>query len=106
MPPLPLPTGWPVSSTMSAKMPGSGNVAEPGLVGVAPGSGEIMWPPVSVCHHVSTIGQEAPPTVSRYQIQDSGLNGSPTVPRMRSDVRLYFFATSPPALMSERIAVG
>ena len=38
--------------------------AEPGLVGVAPGSGEIMMPPVSVCHHVSTIGQRPPPIFS------------------------------------------
>jgi Tripartite ATP-independent periplasmic transporter, DctM component len=36
--------------------PGSGSVAEPGLVGVAPGSGVIMSPPISVCHQVSTIG--------------------------------------------------
>jgi hypothetical protein len=48
---------------MSAKIPGSGKVAEPGLVGVAPGSGEMRWPPVSVCHQVSTIGQRPPPTV-------------------------------------------
>ena len=106
MPPLPLPTAWPVSSTMSAKIPGSGSVADPGFVGVAPGSGEIMWPPVSVCHHVSTIGQRPRPTVSWYQIHASGLIGSPTVPRMRSDDRLYFFGKSPPALISERIAVG
>src|SRR5689334_5452298 len=106
IPPLPLPTECPVSSTMSAITPGSGSVAEPGLVGVAPGSGVIMWPPVSVCHHVSTIGQRPPPTVSWYHIQASGLIGSPTVPRMRSDDRSYFFGSSPPALMSERIAVG
>ncbi|VWC37353.1 hypothetical protein BME24068_06757 [Burkholderia metallica] len=43
-------------------MPGSGSVHEPGTVGVAPGSGVIMWPPVSVCHHVSTIGQRSWPT--------------------------------------------
>ena len=42
-------------------MPGSGRVAEPGLVGVAPGSGVIMIAPVSVCHQVSTIGQRSPP---------------------------------------------
>ncbi len=64
MPPLPLPTEWPVSSTMSAITPGSGKVHEPGLSGVAPGSGVIMWPPVSVCHQVSTTGQRLPPTVS------------------------------------------
>src|SRR5712664_1988506 len=106
MPPLPLPTGWPVSSTMSAKIPGKGSVAEPGLVGIAPGSGEIRWPPVSVCHHVSTIGQRPPPTVSWYHIHASGLIGSPTVPRMRSEDRLYFFGKSPPALISDLIAVG
>lgn len=43
-------------------MPGSGSVHEPGLVGVAPGSGVIMWPPVSVCHQVSTMGQRSRPT--------------------------------------------
>src|SRR5688572_32195116 len=105
-PPLPLPTECPVSSTMSDMMPGSGKVAEPGFVGVAPGSGVIMWPPVSVCHHVSTMGQRPPPTVSWYHIHASGLIGSPTVPRMRRLERSYFFGASPPALMSERIAVG
>src|SRR5687767_5160482 len=105
-PPLPLPTECPVSSTMSDMMPGRGKVAEPGLVGVAPGSGVIMWPPVSVCHQVSTIGQRPRPTVSWYHIQASGLIGSPTVPRMRSDDRSYFFGRSPPALISDLIAVG
>ena len=37
------------------------NVAEPGFVVVTPGSGVIMIWPVSVCHHVSTIGQRPPP---------------------------------------------
>src|SRR5512147_291796 len=106
MPPLPRPTEWPVSSTMSAKIPGSGSVAEPGLVGMAPGSGVIRIDPVSVCHHVSTIGQRSLPTVRWYHIHASGLIGSPTVPRMRTLDRSYFFGRSPPALMSERIAVG
>src|SRR5947209_8235630 len=39
-------------------MPGNGNVAEPGLHVVTPGSGEMRMWPVSVCHHVSTIGQK------------------------------------------------
>ena len=39
----------------------SGTVAEPGFVSVMPGIGEIMICPVSVCHHVSTIGQRLPP---------------------------------------------
>jgi hypothetical protein len=47
---------------MSVMIPGSGKVHEPGFNGVAPGSGVIMWPPVSVCHQVSTIGQRVPPT--------------------------------------------
>ena len=61
-PPWPLGTSWPVSSTIAAMMPGSGNVHEPGTSGVAPGSGVIMWPPVSVCQNVSTIGQRDWPT--------------------------------------------
>ena len=56
MPPEPLGTSWPTSSTMAAMMPGSGSVQLPGTSGVAPGSGVIMWPPVSVCQKVSTIG--------------------------------------------------
>ena len=64
MPPCPFGTSCPVSSTIAAMMPGSGSVHEPGTSGVTPGSGVIMWPPVSVCHHVSTIGQRPPPTFS------------------------------------------
>jgi hypothetical protein len=64
-------------------IPGSGSVHEPGKSGVTPGSGVIMWPPVSVCHHVSTMGQRPPPTFSWYHIHASGLIGSPTVPRSR-----------------------
>jgi hypothetical protein len=52
--------------------------ALPGLVGVTPGSGEIMIAPVSVCHHVSTIGQRSPPITRWYHIHASGLMGSPT----------------------------
>ena len=44
-------------------MPKNGFVADPGLVGVAPGSGEINIPPVSVCHQVSTIGHLPFPTI-------------------------------------------
>src|SRR5262245_32268652 len=76
-------TGFPCLSTTSAAIPGNGLVALPGLVGVAPGSGEIMIAPVSVCHQVSTIGQRPPPIVWWYQIHASGLIGSPTVPRSR-----------------------
>ena len=50
-------------------------------------TGAIMIAPVSVCHQVSTIGQRPPPTCSWYQIQASGLIGSPTVPSRRRLVR-------------------
>ena len=52
----------PFSSTSAGLMPKNGRVAEPGLSLVAPGSGVIRMPPVSVCHQVSTIGQRPSPT--------------------------------------------
>ena len=110
MPPAPLGMSLPVSSTIAAMMPGSGSVHEPGTSGVAPGSGVMTWPPVSVCQKVSTIGQFSRPTFRWYHIQASGLIGSPTVPRMRSDDRSQFFGCTfsslSAALISERIAVG
>ncbi|MNU92803.1 hypothetical protein D3C71_827290 [compost metagenome] len=110
MPPAPLGRSLPVSSTIAAMMPGSGKVHEPGTSGVAPGSGVMTWPPVSVCQKVSTIGQRSPPMFRWYHIHASGLIGSPTEPRMRRLVRSQFFGctfSSPSAaLMSERIAVG
>ena len=69
------------------KMPGSGRVAEPGLVAVAGAMGAMAMPPVSVCHQVSTMVQRPPPTTSKYQRQASGLMGSPTVPRTRRLLR-------------------
>ena len=79
-----LPGRWeapaPASSTIAASTPRTGRVQEPGTVGVAAGCGEIMWPPVSVCHQVSTMGHFVPPIISWYHIQASGLMGSPTVP--------------------------
>ena len=53
-----MPTELPSLSTMSASTPGNGKVADPGLVAMAPGSGVIMIIPVSVCHQVSTTGQQ------------------------------------------------
>ena len=50
------------ASTRSGFTPGSGFVALPGFIGVAPGNGEIKIPPVSVCHHVSTIGRRSSPS--------------------------------------------
>ena len=87
-------------------MPGSGNVADPGFVVVAPGSGLIMIPPVSVCHHVSTTGQRPPPITSRYHIHASGLIGSPTDPITRRLDRSCLAGSSTPHFMNVRIAVG
>src|ERR671914_619224 len=105
-PPWLAPTGLPSPSTMSTAIPGSGGVAEPGLVGVAPGSGVIMIAPVSVCHQVSTTGQRPPPMNSWYQTHASGLIGSPTDPSSRSEERLWRAAYSGPHFMCARIAVG
>src|ERR1043166_2587718 len=91
---------------MSASTPGKGIVAEPGLVGVAPGSGVIMIAPVSVCHQVSTIGQRPPPMILWYHIQASGLIGSPTVPSNRSEVRSCFIGHCSPHLVNARMAGG
>ena len=55
-----------------------------------PGSGEITIDPVSVCHHVSTMGQRLPPMCSRYHIHASGLIGSPTEPSRRRRERSCF----------------
>src|SRR6267143_1960204 len=99
-------TDLPSSSTTSALTPGNGNVALPGLVVVRPGSGVMRIIPVSVIHHVSTIGQRPPPIVSLYQSQASGLIGSPTDPRRRSEVMSCFAGYSAPHFMNVRIAVG
>jgi len=81
-------------------------VAEPGFVSVMPGSGEIMIAPVSVCHHVSTIGQRSPPITLWYHSHAFGLIGSPTLPSSRSDDRSAFATCSIPHFMHDRIAVG
>src|SRR6185437_16777561 len=99
-------TGLPFLSRTSTSYPGSGNVAEPGLVATTPGTGAITIAPVSVCQYVSTIGQRPPPTTSRYHIQASGLIGSPTVPRSLSEERSCAFTGSFPSFMKARIAVG
>src|SRR3954454_16883537 len=97
---------FPLSSTTSAAMTGRGKVADPGLRVVAPGSGEIMMPPVSVCHHVSTTGQRPPPMCCQYQTQASGLMGSPTEPSRRSFDRSWDSGNSVPHFMNVRMAVG
>src|SRR5580693_9369498 len=92
--------------TTLAITPGSGSVAEPGLAGVAPGSGEIMIAPVSVCHQVSTIGQRFFPTASKYHFQAAGLMGSPTVPSTRRLLRSCELIHSMPHAMNARTAVA
>ena len=87
-------------------MPGIGTWAEPGFASVIPGSAEIMIAPVSVCHHVSTIGVVPEPMTSRYQIQASGLMGSPTEPSTRRLDRSKPWGTCRPIFMKLRIAVG
>src|SRR5215211_8075900 len=99
-------TGLPSRVITSASIPGKGSVPEPGLVGVAPGIGVIMIAPVSVCHHVSTIGHRFLPINSRYHIQASGLIGSPTVPSKRRLERSCFNGHRSPHLTNARIAVG
>ncbi len=87
-------------------MPKKGRVAEPALSSVAPGSGVIRMPPVSVCHQVSTIGTLPLPTTLKYHSQASGLIGSPTEPSSFSDLREVFFTWLSPAPISARSAVG
>src|SRR5229473_2743117 len=105
-PPEPRGTGLPSMVTTSAATPGNGRVADPGFVAIAPGIGAIKICPVSVCHHVSVIGQRLLPITSRYHIQASGLMGSPTVPRRRRLLMSCFFGHWLPHLMKVRMAVG
>ena len=65
-----------------------------------------MIAPVSVCHHVSTMGQVPLPITSRYHIQASGLIGSPTDPRSRRDDKSCDWGSSSPHFMNVRMAVG
>src|SRR5688572_28533720 len=104
-PPLFVGTDLPSMSTTSASIPKNGKVAVPGLVGIAPGSGAIIVAPVSVCHHVSTIGQRFLPMTSRYHIHASGLMGSPTVPNKRNESSLRALGNASPAFINARIAV-
>ncbi len=105
-PPPPLGTGSAMSFRTSTPIPGRGRWAEPGFVAVTPGSGEIMMAPVSVCHQVSTMGQRSWPMTRRYHIHASGLMGSPTEPRRRSELRSWASGYSSPHFMQARMAVG
>ena len=62
--------------------------------------------PVSVCHQVSTTGARPPPITFQYQTHASGLIGSPTDPRSRSEERSCFSGYSVPQRMNARMAVG
>src|SRR5436190_21547460 len=106
LPPTFGPTSRPFSSTTAGRIPKKGKVALPGFVGIAPGKGVIRIDPVSVCHQESTIGQRPPPMFLWYHIHTSGLIGSPTVPRSRSDERSCFATHSSPQRINARIAVG
>src|SRR5579872_4622381 len=105
-PPDPAGTGVPSRVTTSTLIPGSGLVQDPGLVAVAPGSGLIIMAPVSVCHHVSTMGQLSWPMTLRYHIHASGLMGSPTLPSRRRDFSECFAGQLSPSRMKARMAVG
>src|SRR5271168_5603861 len=105
-PPEPGGTLTPSRVTTSAITPGNGKVADPGLVAIAPGSGEIIAAPVSVCHQVSTTGVLSPPMTLRYQRQASGLIGSPTVPSSRRLDKSWASGMSRPHFMKVRIIVG
>src|SRR5688500_7425665 len=89
-------TSFPCSSTSNVLTPGKGSVAHPGLDGVIPARLEIMMPPVSVCHHVSTIGHLFFPIFSSYQCHASSLIGSPTVPNTFKDDKSFPFNGSKP----------
>jgi len=81
-------------------------MADPGLQLETPGRGEIMMEPVSVCHQVSTIGVLFEPICSRYQIQASGLIGSPTEPKTLNDDISNLAGMSSPHFINVLIAVG
>src|SRR5213593_724167 len=87
-------------------MPKNGSVAVPGLVGVAPGSGVIIIPPVSVCHHVSTIGHFSFPIILKYHNHTSGFIASPTVPKRRNDDKSKLLGINKSYFMYIRNAVG
>src|SRR5918995_2909994 len=104
--PAPSSISFPSVSKIFASIPGNGTVADPGFVVVRPGSGVIMIAPVSVCHHVSTIGHRPPPIFSWYHSHARGLIGSPTVPSSRSEERSCLAGCLTPHFVHARIAGG
>ena len=101
-------TSIPFSSTIEMLTPGIGLVPEPGFSGIVsiPGNGEIIIPPVSVCHQVSMTGHFSFPIILKYHFQTSGLIGSPTVPNSLKVERSKEFGASSPNFINIRIAVG
>ena len=87
---------------MATSMPGSGRPIEPGRMS-APARLAIMIPPVSVCHQLSCTGS---PSTSWPQTTASGFSGSPTLATKRKLDRSYSRASSGPAFISMRRAVG
>ena len=81
-------------------------MALPGFIGVNPAMGVIIIAPVSVCHHVSTIGQEESPTTLKYHSHASGLIGSPTVPSTLKDFLDEDSTKSSPCAINALKAVG
>jgi hypothetical protein len=77
------------------------------LVGVAPGSGVIMMPPVSVCHQVSTIGQRPPPITLVVPHPGLGIDRLADASRAgAASDRSCFDRHSSPHFMNARMAVG
>ena len=105
---VPAGRSFPFSSTTDAFTPGIGFVADPGFKGIVsrPGTGEIIIPPVSVCHQVSTTGHLSFPIVLKYHLQTSGFIGSPTVPSSLKLERSLELGKLSPNFMNIRNAVG
>ena len=77
-----------------------------GLPSVTLAKDVIIIPPVSVCHHVSTIGHLPLPTLLLYQSQASSFIGSPTVPNTFKEPKSYLLTNSTGCFAKALIAVG
>ena len=103
---LPFGIGLPLSSTITCLIPGKDFPDTVGTNGPMPGIVLIKVPPVSVCHHVSMIGQREPPIVLKYHIHDFLSIGSPTVPSIFSEDRSYLVIQFCLIFMNILTAVG
>ena len=81
-------------------------MAQPGLPGVIPAILDIIIPPVSVCHQVSTMGHFFLPIFSSYQCHASSLIGSPTVPNTFKLLKSCPSTGPNPKLINDLMAVG